>query len=230
MSDFSHIDVYKTRKTLIERCKGRTPVVPTSGARLRATQIDRMNGFDPEAWRAFYTPYRNYAFKTIRYRYSGYGLSSSECEELAQEVMEKVTETIVKFDPDHPSKYNRGEKVKFRTWFYHQVRTVVRNYLRRLKKDLETIEFDPELDTDLAAFDAQFHEEREQAILAKALELLAQGRTSRRTIEAYQMFVNGRPVAEIAEELDMPENSVHQAVCRCRRSLEKHRRELEELL
>ena len=227
---FSHIDVYRTRKTLIARCRNRTPVVPTSGAHLRATQIDRLNGFDPEAWEAFYEPYRNYADKIIRYRYSGYNLLSSEREELAQEVMERVVETILKFDPDRPSDRHPGEKVKFHSWFYDQVKTVMRTYLRRRKKKIETIELNPELDADLAEFDARFHEEREQAIRAATLKLLLKTRVNRQNIEAYQMHFNGRGVADIAAELGMSENSVHQAISRCRRIVKEQRGKLEALL
>ena len=62
------------------------------------------------------------------------------------------------------------------------------------------------------------------------MELLTRSRTNKRNIEAFQMFLNGRTTAEIAAELEMPENSVYQAVCRCRRFLVERRRELEDLL
>ena len=205
MPDFSYITVSKTRKTLIERCMKD----------------------DPEAWEAFYAPYRDYARNIIRYKY--FDLSQTELDELAHEVMIKVSGSIRNFDPDTPSRHKPGEKAKFRAWFCNQIRTVLRTYFRNRQKNREIFEFDPELDADLAEFDAKFHEEREQAILAKAMELLTQSRANRRTIEAYQMQLNDRAVADIAEELGMTENSVHQAVCRCRRFLEEHRRELEEL-
>jgi DNA-directed RNA polymerase specialized sigma24 family protein len=44
------------------------------------------------------------------------------------------------------------------------------------------------------------------------------------------MFLNDRSVADIAAELGMAENSVHQAVSRCRRFLTERRKVLEELL
>ena len=95
---------------------------------------------------------------------------------------------------------------------------------------METVEFDPEMDADMLQWDQTFLEEREQAIQKKLLELLAKSRTNKRNIEAFQMVVNGRPVPEIAQELDMSENSVHQATSRCRRFLLEHRRELESLI
>ena len=95
---------------------------------------------------------------------------------------------------------------------------------------MEIFEYNPELDADIAEFDAHFHEEREQAIQMKAMELLTLSRTNKRNIEAFQMFLNGRSVADIATELDMAENSVHQAVSRCRRFLTERRKELEELI
>ena len=64
----------------------------------------------------------------------------------------------------------------------------------------------------------------------KAMELLAQSRTNKRNIEAFQMFLNDRSVTDIAAELGMAENSVHQAVSRCRRFLTERRKMLEELL
>ena len=206
MSDFSNITPYKTRKTLIEQCK-----------------VD-----DPAAWEAFYAPYRNYACSIIKNKY-GY-LSPDECDELAHVVMVKVCGQIGKFDPEMVSSRNPGERVKFRAWFCNQIQTVVRSYCRNRKKDLEIFEFNPELDADIAEFDAHFHEEREQAIQMKAMELLTLSRTNKRNIEAFQMFLNGRSVADIATELDMAENSVHQAVSRCRRFLIERRKELEELI
>ena len=206
MPDFSNITPYKTRKTLIEYCK--------------------LN--DPAAWQAFYTPYRNYARAIIKSKY-GY-LSSDECDELAHEVMVLVSGRIENFDPEMPSCRNSGERVKFRAWFCNQIQTVVRTYCRNRKRNQEVFEFNPDLDADVAEFDARFHEEREQAIQTKAMELLAQSRTNKRNIEAFQMFLNGRSVADIAAELGMAENSVHQAVSRCRRFLTERRKMLEELL
>ena len=206
MPDFTNITPYQTRKTLIELCK--------------------LN--DPAAWQAFYTPYRNYARGIIKSKY-GY-LSSDECDELAHEVMVLVSGRIENFDPEMPSRRNSGERVKFRAWFCNQIQTVVRTYCRNRKRNQEVFEFNPDLDADVAEFDARFHEEREQAIQTKAMELLAQSRTNKRNIEAFQMVVNGRPVPEIAKELDMSENSVHQATSRCRRFLLEHRRELESLI
>ena len=91
-------------------------------------------------------------------------------------------------------------------------------------------EFKPELNTALADFAEAFYEEREQAIQTRAMELLTKSRTSRRNIEAFQMYLNGVGVVKIAEELEMQENSVHQAICRCRKFLTERRKELEELI
>ena len=161
MPDFSNITPYKTRKTLIEYCK--------------------LN--DPAAWQAFYTPYRNYARAIIKSKY-GF-LSSDECDELAHEVMVLVSGRIENFDPEMPSRRNSGERVKFRAWFCNQIQTVVRTYCRNRKRNQEVFEFNPDLDADVAEFDARFHEEREQAIQTKAMELLAQSRTNKRNIEAF---------------------------------------------
>ena len=206
MPEFSNITPYQTRKTLIEACKRD----------------------DPAAWQAFYTPSRTYARGVIKSKY-GY-LASDECDELAHEVMVLVSARIEKFDPKMPSRRNPGERVKFRAWFCNQLQTVVRTYCRSRRRNQEVFEFDPELDADVAEFDARFHEEREQAIQIKAMELLAQSRTNKRNIEAFQMFLNNRSVADIASELGMAENSVHQAVSRCRRFLTERRKILEDLL
>ena len=204
--DFSGITPYQTRKTLIEKCKAA----------------------DPDAWMAFYEPYRKYAQRVIAKKC--FFLSETEHSDLAHEVMVKVAEAIENFDPEMPSPRNPGENVKFRAWFYNQIRTVVRTYCRKWQKQQMIFEFDPEQDADLAAFDSAFHKEREEAILAKTMDLLTQSRTNKRNIEAFQMFLNGRSIPDIAAELDMSENSVHQAVCRCRRFLAERRNELEDLL
>lgn len=205
MPDFTGITPYQTRKTLIEKCKAK----------------------DEQAWLAFYEPYRNYARRIILNKY--YNVSGC-CDELAHEVMVKVCRSIENFDPDLPSRSRPGERVRFRTWFFSQIRTVVSSFFDKRQKTEELFELDPEADADIEGFDARFHEEREQAIHAKAMELLTQSRTNKRNIEAFQMFLNGRTTAEIAAELEMPENSVYQAVCRCRRFLVERRRELEDLL
>ena len=205
MKDFSGITPYQTRKTLIEKCKTK----------------------DEQAWLAFYEPYRNYARKIIQNKYYNVG---SSCNELAHEVMVKVCRSIENFDPDMPSRSRPGERVKFRTWFFSQIRTVVSSFFEKKHKTEELFEFNPETDADIEGFDSRFHEEREQAIHAKAMELLTRSRTNKRNIEAFQMFLNDRTTAEIAAELEMPENSVYQAVCRCRRFLVERRGELEDLL
>ena len=205
MTEFNGIDPYRTRKTLIEKCKAK----------------------DDQAWLAFYEPYRKYARRIIQGKYFSL---DQVADELAHEVMVKVCRSIVNFDPDMPSRSRPGERVKFRTWFFSQVRTVVSSYLEKKRKSEEIFEFNPETDADIARFDSSFYEEREQAIHAKTMELLTGSRTNKRNIEAFQMFLNGRPVAEIAEELQMPEQSVYQAVSRCRRYLVERRRELEDLL
>ena len=203
---YTHIDVVKTRKTLIERCREA----------------------DPEAWFAFYKPYRDFARYIIQKKY--YDLSKTEVDDLAQEVMVKVSESIAQFDPERPSSRHPGEKVKFHNWFWNQVRSVLRTYFNRRSKQREIFEFNPEIDADMAKFDDQFYAQREEAIKEKAMELLVQSHASRRTIEAYQMQLAGRDVSAIAQELGMSENSVHQAVCRCRRFLVERRGELEDLL
>ncbi len=204
MPDFSEITPYRTRKTLIDKCKAA----------------------DPDAWMVFYEPYRDYAEKIIKRHF--FSLTASECNELAHDVMVKVAGAIEKFDPEMPSRRNPGEKAKFRAWFCNQIQTVVRSYLRDRQKKQEIFEIDP--DADFADMDLAFHEEREKAIRIKTMELLTQSRTNKRNIEAFQMFLNGRSVEEIASELDMQVNSVHQAVCRCRRFLAERRNELEDLL
>lgn len=203
---FTHVDVYKTRKTLIERCREA----------------------DPEAWFAFYKPYRDFARYIMETWY--FDLSQTEVEDLSHEVMVKVSKSMAKFDPDRPSRRHPDERVKFHNWFWNQVRTVLRLYLNQRGNRKKIFEYNPEIDADMAKFDDQFYAQREEAIKTKAMELLAKSRTNPRTVEAYQMQLAGRDVSVIAQELGMPENSVHQAVCRCRRALEKHRRELEELL
>ena len=204
--DFKNISPYKTRKTLIERCKAN----------------------DPEAWLAFYRPYYNYARNVIKSSY--FNIPESDIDELAHQIMIDMCEKIGNFDPETPSRYHPGEKVTFRGWFGWQVKTVVRNYFRKNKHIAVTEEFKPELNTALADFADAFCEEREQAIQAKAMELLLQSRSSKRNIEAFQMYLNGIGVVQIAQELDMPQNSVHQAICRCRKFLTERRKELEELI
>lgn len=204
--DFKDITPYKTRKTLIERCKAN----------------------DPEAWLAFYRPYYNYARNIIKSKY--FNIPESDIDELAHQVMVDMCKKIGDFNPKTASNRNPGEKAKFRGWFGWQVKTVVRNYFRKNKHIAVTEEFKPELNTALADFAEAFYEEREQAIQTMAMELLAQSRTSRRSIEAFQMYLNGVGVVQIAEELEMQENSVHQAICRCRKFLTERRKELEELI
>ena len=204
--DFKEISPYKTRKTLIERCQAQ----------------------DTEAWLAFYQPYYNYARNVIKYSY--FNIPDSDIDELAHQVMVDMCEKIRNFDPDTPSNRHPGEKTTFHGWFGWQVKSVVRNYFRKNRHTADTVEFDPQLNTAFVEFADAFFEEREQAIHAKAMELLTRSRTGKRNIEAFQMYFNGVGVAEIARELDMSENSVHQAVSRCRRFLTERRKELEDLI
>jgi len=194
----NNVNPGKTRKTLIQKC---------------------MEG-DFEAWNAFYHPYYNYVFNIISGKsFYGYSLSEADRKELASDVIIKIYEMMKEgngFQFDRESKRHPGQMATFRAWIYNQIKTVMRTFYRRRQENMETVEFDPEMDADMLQWDQTFLEEREQAIQKKLLELLAKSRTNKRNIEAFQMVVNGRPVPEIAKELDMSENSVHQATSRCR--------------
>ena len=208
----NNVNPGKTRKTLIQKCMED----------------------DPEAWNAFYQPYYNYVFNIISGKsFYGYSLSEADRKELASDVIIKIYEMMKEgngFQFDRESRRHPGQMATFRAWIYNQIKTVMRTFYRRRQANMETVEFDPEMDADMLQWDQTFLEEREQAIQKKLLELLAKSRTNKRNIEAFQMVVNGRPVPEIAQELDMSENSVHQATSRCRRFLSEHRRELESLI
>ena len=84
--DFTNISPYKTRKTLIERCKAK----------------------DPEAWLAFYRPYYNYARNVIKRSY--FNIPESDIDELAHQVMIDMCEKIGNFDPEKPSQYHHSQR------------------------------------------------------------------------------------------------------------------------
>ena len=193
------------------------------------TVIEKCRENDPDGWLAFYQPYRDYARNYIQNKYPT--LSPTDCDDIAQDVMIHVATSIRKFDPKMPSRHNPGQRAKFRNWFYWQIRTVMQEHWReceRMKKEREMLSEVPDcMNGNLAKFDAAFHEAREKAIRDKAMEMLTRGRTKKRNIEAFQMMLNGRKAADIAKELDMSEDLVHQAVSRCRRFLAKRQKDLQ---
>ena len=254
---------------LVERCRNHQTVIPSEGGRLTGSMIDRLNGFDPDAWNRFYETCRKFAVKVLKWRYRDNYFSDDECCEIAHNAIVKTIEAIQEFDPD----YN-GRKVTFLHWFdktqlrsaitdFQRTRDVVRvperaayvddegtglegedhaagdgatskddDYAarrRRRRSRLRQVEFDPERHAG-DGMDGELKRQLIQESKSAALELLSQSRITKRSIEAYQMYMQNIKTAEIAEELGMSTGAVDQAVSRCFKYINNRSKELQRLI
>lgn len=186
----------------------------------RKSLIKGIQANDESSWNEFFQFYENY-IKNVVYG-MGYYLSDSEKDEIVQNVMVSIhaRNNPEVFDKKAESKY-KFNRSKFRTWLSWLIKTAVRQVIRARIKQNQQTEFQEESEADLPDLAPAEAEALEKTVTAKALEILTtKTRTNAKNIEAFQMVVfGGIPVAEVCRNLEMSENQVHQAVCRCRKVL-----------
>lgn len=164
---------------------------------------------DVEAWNEFQGLYRPLVYRLGRSR----GLQDADAHELAQDVMIAVAGAIERWEPDQ-------QRSKFRTWLYRVARNTLINQLaKQNRRDRATGDTDVQrlLLQVTARDDGQTLEIQQELRRQTFLWAAAQARRSYKpaTWEAFwQTCVEGRAIAEVANQLEMTPGAVY--VCRSR--------------
>jgi RNA polymerase sigma factor (sigma-70 family) len=181
-------------------------------AATRASLLARItNPADDASWREFYQHYKNLVFGFA----CRSGLSRADAEEVAQDVFNRVSQTIQDFDSDP----NRGT---FRGWLRNLTRWRVTDKLRerqRLAKigsasNRKTAE-DPTPAVELIAdpmpdnLDSLWEAEWELRVLETALSRV-RGRVDARHFQVFELITRqGKDVAEISRHLEMNRATIY---------------------
>jgi RNA polymerase sigma-70 factor (ECF subfamily) len=174
--------------------------------RTRPSLLLRLRGErDERAWSEFLTIYEPLVLRLMRRR----GLQESDARDATQQVLLRISGAIERYQPD-------GAEASFRRWLFRLARNVVVTFLTRQSRQPKLIDdayvvadFDinsvATLESDL--FDGEYR----QQVLAWAIEQVR--REFRET--TWQAFVEsavlGRPIADVARELNLTAGSVYVA-------------------
>jgi RNA polymerase sigma-70 factor (ECF subfamily) len=175
---------------------------------------------DAKAWRTFVDVYGRLVYRHCRSR----GLRHEDAENVTQEVFAQVSRSIQGFE-------YRPELGRFRNW----LGTVTRNEINRfLKKEAHAVHggggTDEQALEEVAARaeDTAWAEEFNAHVLAAALGR-SRAHFEEQTWQAFErVWLDQRPAAEVARELDVPIDRVYVAKSRVLERLEQEVRELAE--
>ena len=169
----------------------------------RQTLIARLRDqHDEESWETFTQIYQRYIYVVIRRM----NLSHSEAEDLVQEILIKVWNKLPELD------YN-PDKARFRTWLSTVIKNRVISYIRsnqshanKLNKAAQEIGesySDHEIDEII-------RKEWENYITNMAMERIKKSFPGQ-AINVFEMSLEGKSIADIAESLNLKENSVYKS-------------------
>lgn len=189
--------------------------------------LARVRAGDEVSWREFYETYRPLIILCGR----DCGLTYEENEELVQLVMCEIfqKDILVKYNIDEVPKDIVFQYDPSRGRFRYFLKAIIRNQAFKLyhkRREHVNIEEIPEPASD-DKFDASWEEEWRRHIFTQAmLELRNQVQSN--TFAAFEMYaVQGHPVKEVADFLNMSVNSVYVAKNRCIESLKEIMENLE---
>jgi len=170
----------------------------------RATLIQRVqNQQDEQSWEEFVRVYRRYIYAIIR----SMNISEHDTEDILQQVLINLWNSLPKMDYD---KINR-----FRSWLSTVTKNCVTDFIRKRMRDANRLEKASKDDTltylkaiRLPEIDDIAEREWEIHLTNLALENI-ESLFSGKAVEAFRLTLQGKCVEEIAEELDLKENSVY---------------------
>ena len=195
-------DHYKTRQTLIQRMKA---------------------GRDDKSWDEFLQIYRPYIYTVIR----NMNIASHDADDLVQQVMLKLWK--------HIQTYN--EEKRFRSWLSSITANCVKDFIRKSAQNAERLE-EAAKDERLSYLyaiplpDIDRIAEREWGIYITNLALERVGELfSGKAIQVFMKSLQGVSVEQIAQQMELKENSVYRLKNRVKERLtqeiEQLRQELE---
>ncbi len=177
-----------------------------------------------DAWNEFASIYQPLIFRICRQR----GLQYADATDVTQDVMSKVAEAITKFDSKQPG-------ATFRGWLYRVTRNVVIDFLRRRENRnfagaktglLELIQSEPD-----AAASREFRLEFQRQIFSVVANEVREEVKPKTWQAFWRTEVEHKPVADVAQELQMNAGGVYVArsrvLAKLRKAAEKRMNESE---
>lgn len=177
---------------------------------------------DEEAWAELDARYRPVLVGLAR----RVGLSGEDAADAAQE-------TLLRFLRAYRAGTYRRDRGRLRSWLLAIARNCIADAGRARSRRIETpagtqVERAAAAEADAARLDAAWEEERERAILDRALRALEVAtRFEEATIEAFRGLLRGEAAPDVAARLDIPVERVHLARHRCLQRLQPIVAELE---
>ena len=177
--------------------------------------LAKVRAGDEVSWREFYETYRPLVHLVGR----DCGLQYEENEELVQLVMREIfqKDVLAKYDIDHVPDDVVFSYDPSRGRFRYYLKAIIRNQaLKMYHRRREHLALDeiPEPATE-EKIDAAWDEEWRRHLLTQAMVEL-RGRVRAETYSAFEMYaVQGHPVQEVADFLNISVNSVYVAKNRC---------------
>lgn len=174
----------------------------------------RVRNEDEEAWTRLvdlYTP-------LVCYWCRQNGLAEQDLPDVAQEIFQAVARNIERFRDD-------GPKSTFRGWLRTVTRSKVADSFRRKSKEADAaggtdaqFRFNQIVDQEPVAGqeeeDSAGLSEERRVLFRQALELIQRDFEERTWNAFWKVAVEGRPTADVAEELDMKPGTVRVSRCR----------------
>ena len=174
--------------------------------RTRPSLLLRLRGErDERAWAEFLILYEPLILRLMRRR----GLQESDARDTTQQVLLRISGAIERYQPD-------GAEASFRRWLFRVARNVVVTFLTRKSKQPEPLDEQhlAELCESTLPSSSEsdlFDQEYQQQVLAWATEQVRREFRDTTWRAFVETNINGRPIAEVAAELNLSPGSVYVA-------------------
>ena len=160
---------------------------------------------DERAWAEFLILYEPLVLRLMRRR----GLQESDARDTTQQVLLRISGAIERYQPD-------GAEASFRRWLFRVARNVVVTFLMRKSKQPESLDnqrLAELVETTLATSSESdlLDQEYRQQVLAWATEQVRREFRDTTWRAFVETNINGRPIAEVAAELNLSPGSVYVA-------------------
>lgn len=173
-------DVYKTRRTLLERLHDRN---------------------DDSSWKEFVETYRGYIFVVIRRM----GIDEASTEDLVQQVLVKLWDKLPEFSYDSKKRFRSYVATVTR----NKVNDFVRSIKAEQKRINKTYSDESLKIIEVPEVEVIAQQEWELFIANRALQNIRDS-FSGNAIEVFERMLDGENPEEIAQSLNIKKNSVHQ--------------------
>ena len=185
----------------------KTDSIRHSGFTTRSSHLRRLKDGEDAAWREFYAKYRAMILAIGRKRH----LPEEDSEDLMQEVAAVCHRRLQTF------LYDR-DRCHFRSFLFQVTANLTCN-LRRKNRGPLPPKFDPG-DGTVPGLDEQFLREYERFILDRSFDILKKSVDSETYLAFEMLFIEDRPVAEVAAVTGKTANTLYSVKHRCLKKLQ----------